>query len=256
MSINPRKSQHITTTIVVPVFNEEKGLAVVLSKLFKLKAFTENGYEVIVIDDGSTDKTGEVARKFPCRLVKHEQNRGKGEALRTGIKNARGSNVIWIDGDDTYPVEAIPQLVDALVNYDIVVGSRVDGTENIPVFNQFGNWIFRTMIKIIYGFKPHDPCTGLYGAKKSLLEAMKLSSKRFAIEPEISIKGSRMKLQMADIPITYQPRIGNAKLSAIRAGFENLQTILGLLRWDGNSRRSKKIREMNPGKPGHLPENN
>ncbi len=242
--MNLYESQHITTSIIVPVFNEEAGLPTVLDKLFKLRG---NGYEVIVIDDGSTDKSWEVARQFPCRLIKHELNRGKGEALKTGIKNARGSDVIWIDADDTYPVDTIPQIADALKNYDMVVCSRVYGKENIPRFNRLGNWIFRTMIKTIYGFKPRDPCTGLYGAKKFHLEMMELSSKRFAIEPEISIKGSRMKLKMLDIPVEYQPRIGNAKLTAIRAGLDNLKIILSLLLWqrDRGSQRFKRIRRMN-----------
>lgn len=241
--MNLHKTRHITTTVVIPVFNEEAGLPVVLSKLFQIM---DSNCEAIVIDDGSTDRTCEAARQFPCRLIKHETNRGKGEALKTGINNARGDNIIWIDGDDTYPVEVLPQIFDALKTYDVVVCSRVYGKENMPAFNRFGNWIFRTMIKTLYGFKPHDPCTGLYGAKKSCLEKMKLSSRRFAIEPEISIKGSRMRLKMLDIPITYRPRIGKAKLNAVKVGFEDLKIILSLLFWSGNSKRTKKIREMNP----------
>ena len=246
--MNIYESQHVTTTVIVPAFNEEAGLPVVLDKLLKL---TDNSYEVIVIDDGSTDKTAKVACQFPCQLIRHELNRGKGEALKTGIKNAQGDNVIWIDADDTYPVETIPQMVDALKNYDIVVGSRVYGKENIPRFNRFGNWIFRTMIKTIYGFKPYDPCTGLYGAKKFHLELMGLSSKRFAIEPEISIKSSRMKLKMLDIPTQYRSRIGDAKLNAIKVGFEDLTTILSLLLWGrgGDSRRFKEIRSKNADQP-------
>ena len=224
----PTKNIEPVTTIIVPALNEEAGLHIVLSKLFQL---IDDSYEVIVIDDGSTDKTSEVARQFPCRLIQHEVNQGKGEALKTGIKHARGENVIWTDADDTYPVETIPQMAEALKTYDMVVASRVYGKENIPRFNRIGNWVFRTMTKTIYGFKPHDPCTGLYGARKSCLEMMKLSSTGFAIEPEISIKGSRMKLKMLDVPIEYQPRVGNAKLSAIKVGFEDLTTILKLVFW-------------------------
>ena len=238
MSLN--ESQHIATTVIVPAFNEEAGLPIVLNKLLKL---TDESYEVLVIDDGSTDRTPEVARQFPFQLIKHGQNRGKGEALKTGIKNARGGNVIWIDADDTYPVGTIPQMVEALKNYDIVVGSRIYGNENMPRFNRLGNWIFRTMIKTIYGFKPHDPCSGLYGARKFHLELMELSSKRFAIEPEVSIKSGRMKLRMLDIPIQYRPRIGNTKLSAIKVGFDDLKTILRLFLWRRNKDGFRGLRE-------------
>lgn len=233
-----QKSRQISTTVIVPAYNEEDGLPVTLDKLQKV---LDDSYEVIVVDDGSTDRTLEVAcrfscqfaRRFSCRFIRHEVNQGKGEALRTGIKHARGHNVIWIDADDTYPVETIPRMVEALNAYDVVVGSRAYGNENIPRFNRLGNWVFRTMIKVLYGFQAHDPCTGLYGARKVYLELMDLSSKRFAIEPEISIKSSRMKLKTLDIPLRYRPRIGDSKLNAIQVGYEDLKTILGLVFWRG-----------------------
>ena len=227
-----QESRQISTTVIVPAFNEEDGLPVTLDKLQKIM---DDSYEVIVVDDGSTDRTPQVARRFPCRFIRHEVNQGKGEALRTGIRHARGHNVIWIDADDTYPVETIPRMVEALDEYDVVVGSRAYGNENIPRFNRLGNWIFRTMIKVLYGFQAHDPCTGLYGARKVYLELMDLSSKRFAIEPEISIKSSRMKLKTLDIPLRYRPRIGDTKLNAIQVGYEDLKMILGLIFWRGKT---------------------
>jgi glycosyltransferase involved in cell wall biosynthesis len=225
-----QESRRISTTVIVPAFNEEDGLPVTLDKL---RMVLDDSYEVIVVDDGSTDRTPEIARRFSCRFIRHEVNQGKGEALRTGIRHARGHNVIWIDADDTYPVETIPRMVEALDKYDVVVGSRTYGNENIPRFNRFGNWVFRTMIKVLYGFQAHDPCTGLYGARKVYLELMELSSKRFAIEPEISIKSSRMKLKTLDIPLRYRPRIGDTKLNAIQVGYEDLKTILSLVFWRG-----------------------
>ena len=227
------KPLQIRTSIIVPAYNEEEGLPVTLGKL---RNVLDKSYEVIVVDDGSTDRTPEIARRFACRFFRHEMNQGKGEALRTGIKHALGRNVIWIDADDTYPVETIPEMVKALEEYDVVVGSRTYGYENIPRFNRFGNWIFRTMIKVLYGFKAHDPCTGLYGVRKVCLEKMELTSKRFAIEPEISIKSSRMKLRTLDMPLEYRPRIGETKLNAIEVGFEDLRTILGLIFWSGKGK--------------------
>jgi len=224
------KPAQIHTTVIVPAFNEEEGLPITLGKLRKV---LDESYEVIVVDDGSTDRTPEIARQSACRFLRHDVNQGKGEALRTGIRHALGYNIIWIDADDTYPAENIPEMVEALNNYDVVVGSRAYGYENIPRFNRFGNWIFRTMIKVLYGFKAHDPCTGLYGVRKAHLEKMELSSKRFAIEPEISIKSSRMKLRTLDMPLHYRPRIGETKLNAIEVGFEDLRTILGLIFWRG-----------------------
>ena len=241
-----QKRAVIDTTVIVPAYNEEDGLPITLSKLFRQ---LDDSYEVIVVDDGSTDRTPEVARDYPCRFIKHDLNRGKGEALRTGIKHARGDNVIWIDADDTYPVEAIPEMAEALKEYDVVVGSRVSGNENIPAFNRLGNWVFRTMIRTIYGFRARDPCTGLYGAKKSRLEQMGLSAKGFAIEPEISIKSGRMKLKTMDFPLHDRPRIGETKLNAVRVGLEDLATILSLILWRGGHRRRPPVSDASEWAP-------
>jgi glycosyltransferase involved in cell wall biosynthesis len=190
-----------------------------------------DGYEIIVVDDGSSDGTSETARRYPVTLIRHEVNKGKGEALKTGIQAAHGEKVIWIDADGTYPVEYIPRIAGDLDTYDVVVCSRRTGRENIPLFNRTGNFAFRTMIKYIYGFKPFDPCSGLYGIRKSHLSRMALFSNGFAIEPEISIKVSRMKLKMQDIPIEYGARVGTTKLNSFRAGWDDLVTILRLLFW-------------------------
>ena len=221
------------TSVIVPAYDEEEGLPMVLEKIFKV---IDKRYEVLVVDDGSTDRTAEVASKFPVGLIRYETNMGKGEALKTGVARARGENIIWIDADDTYPAELLPQITRALGSYDVVVCSRKYGRSNIPLFNRFGNFIFRTLIKGIYGSTPYDPCSGLYATKKRHLEAMELSAHRFAIEPEISIKGSRMKLKMLDIPIEYQTRVGDTKLNGVKVGFEDLITILKLVFWQPGRR--------------------
>jgi glycosyltransferase involved in cell wall biosynthesis len=218
------------TSIIVPAYNEEDGISVVLDKLSNIVKNDIN-YEVIVVDDGSSDATSEVASRFNFKLIRHEVNKGKGEALKTGIANARGDKIIWIDADDSYPAEFIPQMAGSLNSYDIVVCSRKYGTNHVPYFNRLGNFLFRNMIKKIYGFKPYDPCSGLYGARKRYLEMMNILARRFSIEPEISIKAGRMKLKMLDIPIEYRSRVGDTKLNSVKVGFEDLWAIISLIFW-------------------------
>ena len=93
------KMKQVATTVIVPAYNEEDGLRIVLDKIFQT---VDDSYEVIVVDDGSDDRTSVVASKFPCTIISHKSNKGKGEALRSGIMRAHGENVIWIDADDTY----------------------------------------------------------------------------------------------------------------------------------------------------------
>ena len=129
-------------------------------------------------------------------------------------------------------MDRIPDIAKALSDgVDLVYASRMQGRDKIPAFNRVGNALFRLLIRGIYGFEPYDPCTGLCGVKKRHLEAMELRSQRFAIEPEIAMKASRMKLKMLDMPIAYRPRIGQAKLNSIKVGFEDILMILRLLFW-------------------------
>lgn len=216
-------------SVIVPAYNEQDGVSVVLQKIF---AAIDDSYEVIVVDDGSTDRTAKVAAKFPCLIVSHETNQGKGEALKTGIRAASGRNVIWIDADDTYPAEVIPNIARALSDsYDLVYTSRRWGRTRIPVFNRIGNALFRWAICTFYGFEPYDPCSGLCGVRKGHLERMSLRAREFSIEPEIAMKAGRMRLQMLDIPIEYGSRVGTAKLSGWRAGLEDSLAIVRYLLW-------------------------
>jgi len=212
----------VKTTIIIPAYNEEEGLPVVLKKIFNL---IDDSYEVLVVDDGSTDQTARVSKSFPYRLISHATNCGKGKAMMTGIREARGKNVVLIDADDTYPPETILDITKALDDYDYVVASRSSGHGNIPAFNRIGNAIFRNSIRYLYGFTAYDPLTGLYGLKKEHLEKMNLNSRGFGIEAEIAIKAGTMRLKIKDIPIVYGERIGEAKLSGLKDGYRIACTI-------------------------------
>jgi len=221
----------IKTTIIVPAYHEEKGIAVVLDKILKV---IDDSYEIVVIDDGSMDKTFDVACQYKCRVIQHEVNKGKGQAIQTGIEQAKGEKIIWIDADDSYPSSIIPLMSNALDWVDIVVCSRAYGKRYIPKINRVGLAIFRLAIKSIYGFKANDPCSGLYAGRKDLLVKMKLTSKRFTIEPEVSIKTGRMKLRTIDIPIEYRMRVGISKLGTFKVGWQDSICIMKHLFWRAN----------------------
>lgn len=215
------------TSIIVPAYNEEAGLPLVLERLFQV--IDLSSCEVIVVDDGSTDGTATAAGRFPCHTVRHHVNRGKGAAVRSGLEVARGDNVIVIDADATYPPEAIPHLVRALREGELVLATRARGREHIPLFNRLGNALFRALLRLLYGSRLCDPLTGLYGCRRSLLNAMQLQANGFGLEAEIIIKGTRMALRTLEVPVHYGPRIGQAKLNGLRDGFYILQTVLRML---------------------------
>jgi glycosyltransferase involved in cell wall biosynthesis len=229
----PQAKSGFVATVVIPAYNEEKGLPVVLERLYKS---VDGQCEVLVVDDGSSDATSRVASRFPCGVIRHGQNRGKGEAMLTGVRHARGEHVIFIDADGTYPPEVIPQMIHALESCEAVYCSRTGGRDNIPRMNRLGNAMFQSIMKHAYGFSASDYATGLYGIRKHHLQRMDLSSTGFAIEPEIAIKASRMNLKVRDIPVQYEQRIGKAKLCGLSAGWQHLKIMAKLAAWHPKQR--------------------
>ena len=215
----------IKNTIIIPAYNEEKPLSFVLEEL---SSIIDDSYEVILIDDGSTDKTAEVADDFGIKIIKHPVNFGKGASMMTGIEAAQGQNIIFLDADNTYPIEKIKTIVNLLKEYDMVNGAR-ENLVNMEMFNRFGNKLFRKMFKIFYKSNINDPLSGLYGLKKECLELMQLSSYGFDIETEITIKATCMNLKIAEFPIQYNERVGETKLKPVRDGFHILKRIISFL---------------------------
>lgn len=216
----------IQTSILIPVYNEEKAISHVLCKICEV---IDDTYEIIVINDGSNDNTAALASTYPCRIVRHEKNRGKGAAMQTGILHARGERIIFIDGDGTYPPQAIPQIAAQLENYDLVRCIRSEGRDNIPLINRTGNLIFDWILKTLHNIDGTDLLSGLYGVKKSCLIAMHLESIGFDIESEIACKAKIMDLKELSIPVQYQQRQGEKKLRPFRDGLKILSRILLLV---------------------------
>jgi glycosyltransferase involved in cell wall biosynthesis len=215
----------VLTTIVIPVFNEEAALPLVLEALFHM---VDRTYEILVVDDGSSDGSMAVAARFPCRVIKHPCNLGKGAALRTGLQQARGRNVVFIDADNTYPVDLIPALVKMLNRYDLVRGIRESGRENIPFVNRLGNRLFDRVIHLLHPVEGGDLLSGMYGGCRTCLLKLDLMSDGFDIEAEICVKAGAHGLRRATLPITYVERVGEKKLKAFRDGLRILYRVMQL----------------------------
>jgi glycosyltransferase involved in cell wall biosynthesis len=216
-----------TATLVIPAFNEEQGLAVVLAEICPMAA--SQGIEILVVDDGSSDATAGVAEGFPVRLERHPSNLGKGAAMRTGVDNATADRIVFIDADGTYPVDAVVEIADRLRDHDMVVAIRRDDGPATPGINRLGNALFGWMIRRLYGLQRHDPLSGLYGIRREHFQHMHVRSRGFGIEAEIAIKGASMGLSILEIPTAYRPRLGEKKLRPFSDGLVVLRTVWRLL---------------------------
>jgi dolichol-phosphate mannosyltransferase len=222
---SPPQAPVTAATVVVPAFNEERGLAVVLDQLRPLRAC---GVDVLVVDDGSSDRTALVGEAAGVRVVRRERNGGKGAAIRTGLQTVSTDRVVVIDADGTYPVHAIPAMIRLLDHHDVVLGSRTLGRGNIPFLNRLGNAALRNAIRAISGFGSADPLTGLYALRREHFDALDLRSSGFGIEAEIAIKSALLGLRAIDHPIAYGARIGSSKLHPMRDGLVIGGTIAAL----------------------------
>ncbi len=206
-------------SVIIPTRNEEEGIGKVIREIKKLG----KNYEILVVDK-SEDRTPEIAKKMGAKVIR-QRDAGKGNAMKLGVKKAKGDIVVFIDGDDTYPPRYIPKMVKLMEEYDFVRGSRIKYLRNAGLLHFLGNLFFSLLASIIYG-RTTDLLTGLYCLRKVDFERMKLKSSGFEIETEIFIKACKMGFRRREIYIEYKPRKGKAKLRSFKDGFRILKTLL------------------------------
>jgi glycosyltransferase involved in cell wall biosynthesis len=217
-------------SVIVPAYNEENAVGLVVEEIQKtLKGKYE--FEVIVVDDGSTDQTYSVAKKSGAKVLKHESNKGKVAAIRTGIVNSTGSKIVLTDADYTYPAEDIPKFIEALDGgADLVLGSRVEkGITNIPFFNRIGNILFSTMISYIGCVRIADGQTGYRAFRKKDFEKMDVNAKGLEFETKMTVKAAKYGYNIVEIPIEYRPRIGKSKLVPLSDGYRMVKSLFTIL---------------------------
>jgi glycosyltransferase involved in cell wall biosynthesis len=236
-----------TIAVIVPVFNEEGTVATVLEALFRVAFPTQ----VVVVDDGSTDGTVErvknwivSARKSSLRegiepvVVEHGTKRGKGSAIRTGLRHVAAPIVIIQDGDLEYNPADIPKIIRLIEEEkaDVVFGSRYLG-ENPQGFRQpllcrFGVRLLNLAVRILYGANLTDEATCYKAVRTDWLRRMALECQRFDFCPEVTAKACRMGARIVEVPISYRPR-SYAEGKKIRwwDGIEALWTLWRLRNW-------------------------
>ena len=166
---NRMASEQPTLSIIIPAYNEEKAVGVVLRDLVEMLAATDMAYEIIVVDDGSTDQTAPVAESSGARVVRHSRNRGYGAALKSGIRAARYERIVICDADGTYPINRVPEMMAKLESADMIVGARVGQNVNIPIMRRPGKWLLRRLAEYITGQPIDDLNSGLRAFRRSLV---------------------------------------------------------------------------------------
>lgn len=216
------KGQRIT--VIIPCLNEEQGVEQVLRRL---PDFVD---QTIVVDNGSTDRTSEVARNFGAQVIR-EDVRGYGRSYKTGFASATGDLIITLDGDHSYPPDAISYLLEAFLHLeaDFLNASRfpVRNSDAMSFLNKLGNLILSLAMSILYFRWVRDSQSGMWVFRRSILAGMNLTSNGMAFSEEIKIEALKSRaVRFAEISIMYTSRLGETKLNLWRDGFYNLWFIL------------------------------
>lgn len=221
-------------SVVIPALNEEDGIEEVMGRVLAaapgLRTVGFGELELIVVDDGSTDRTPELVAATPgVRLIRHPVNGGYGAALKTGFAAASSEWVGFLDADGTYPPEYFPQLCQAALTQDadIVIGSRMAGADSeMPVVRRIGNILFANLVSLISNQRITDSASGMRIFKKSVLARLYPLPDGLNLTPVMSTRALHERLRMVEVPIPYSERRGRSKLSVMRDGVVFGQSIV------------------------------
>jgi len=220
-------------SVVIPAYNEENGIKEIADRVLAVEpALKEAGIEkleLLVVDDGSKDRTADVTMSIPgVSLIRHINNKGYGAALKTGFSKARGDLIGFLDADGTYPPEYFPELCKSAMNgSDLVIGSRMAGADSkMPVTRRLGNFFFANLLSLLGRQKVTDSASGMRVFKRKILEQIYPLPDGLNLTPVMSTRALHEGIKIVEVPIPYSERVGRSKLSVIRDGQLFLQSMV------------------------------
>lgn len=224
----------MSLTVVVPAYNEENRIEPFLRELVAFKKKNAYFKELIVVNDGSTDKTAGILQKYAneIRILAHEKNRGKGAAIKTGVLAAKSGMVVFMDADGSIPVYEIPKMVEALKTHSVVVGSRIAKGARVLVKQPLSRIIaskgFNFIVNILFPLHFNDTLCGFKGMQKQPGReiASKLVSNGWVFDVEILARAQKIGFGFGVIPIDWK----DVRDSKMRLGATTIKMFLDLLR--------------------------
>ncbi len=218
-------------TVLIPAYNEVHTIREILKRV----RATQIPDEILIVDDGSMDGTREILEDLDgqdsIRVIYHQQNRGKGAAVRTGLENAAGDVIIIQDADLEYDPRSYPDLLEPIQEglADVVYGSRFLGApRRVAMFwHMVANKLLTLLTNILYDTILTDMETGYKVFKREVVQDMPLHAKRFEFEPEFTAKILKRKFRIYEIPIAFNPRdYADGKKIGLTDAFEAIWALL------------------------------
>ena len=220
-------------SVVIPAYNEEDGIAEIVERVLKispeLKKVGVEALELLVVDDGSKDRTPDIVKQYPSvRLIQHKINKNYGGALKTGFHHATGDLLAFLDADGTYPPEYFPQLCKAVLDgADMCVGSRMAGEKNdSPKIRQVGNFMFAQLVSLIGATRVTDVASGQRVFRRDVLPKLYPLPDGLNFTPAMSTRAIHENLNISEIAVPHSERLGRSKLGVLKDGVRFLRAIV------------------------------
>jgi glycosyltransferase involved in cell wall biosynthesis len=207
-----------SVSVVIPVYNEELGIAPLLARLLEVMKASDLDYEIIVVDDGSTDDTTARIETTGVHVLRHPENRGYGAALKTGIRQASNPLIAIMDADGTYSPERIPYLVKHLVTSrcDMVVGARTGKSVKIPRLRRPAKWAINRLAELVAGQSIDDLNSGLRVFRRQVVPRfIRLLPDGFSFTSTITLAMLSNDYIVEYVPINYHVRVGRSKIRPV-----------------------------------------
>ncbi len=220
--------------IVIPALNEEEAIGQTISRCLAAReeiaqvAGLEQ-IELIVVSDGSTDRTAEIARSFAdVRVIEFPQNRGYGAAILEGFRQGHGSLLGFLDADGTCDPRYFGEMCRLIVeeNAEIVLGSRLGPDSQMPTVRRIGNWLFAVLLGVLTGRSLTDSASGMRVMRREAIERLLPMPSGLHFTPAMSARALISGMRIVEVPMAYTERIGASKLKVLRDGVRFLRTIV------------------------------
>ncbi len=210
-------------TIIIPAYQEEDSISSVLDEIQAVLKSMGKEYPILVVDDGSTDKTAQLAEAKGVQVIRHGENRGYGASLKTGIREVETEFILIIDADGTYDASALPDMISQMKIHDMVVGSR----DWVPPSRAFAKWVLRKLANYLAETKIPDLNSGLRIIRKSLVEKYwTLLPNGFSFTTTITLASLCNGFSVKYLPVHYRQRGGKSKIQPVRNTWQFLMLII------------------------------
>lgn len=224
-------------TVLLPALNEEDAIGDVLEEITDALALVPGPYEILVIDDGSTDRTADIAEQFaagcpqcPVRIIRCPRQRGAGAARKVGIRHARGEVVVMLDADGSYPAHMIPALLEHFPAFDQVNGARTSEQGTLPWLRRPAKFVIRKLACYLTGHKIPDLNTGLKAFKReAMLPWLWVVPDGFSCVTTMTLAFLTNGYSVKYVPVPYRRRIGRSKFHPIKDTLSYLGTVLRMV---------------------------